>query len=339
MKIRQLQLLAVLVCLSSLTITSCAKTSNGPYSRQTPIRDYTVKSQPPMPITNPVTTKAIYHWGKSDIAMMLPIIDKIAVSGINIIYLDLEPYMYDQYTDQVAFAELNSIVSYAATKKIQIHSLLGAPNWAEPTENKIILKGVEFIKRYNSTIGMVHPISGLHLNIEFYNIKDYTANKDQYTINYLRFMKSLTDEIKRYQILKPGFAFSSTLCHFSDLANDYIPFVTFNSTKASVFTHSVNIFNQLPNSALVIMSYRTIVEGPNSVSDLLAAEFKILQNYNTKIVVGIETTNTTEKNISLFGQPKTNIDKFASSISEYYKATANYSGVAIHDTKGYMAAQ
>jgi hypothetical protein len=95
---------------------------------------------------------------------------------------------------------------------------------------------LEFIKTYNrSKIGKTAPLDGMHLNIEFYNIRDYNSSqKETYTLNYLKFLKKITRYVGNYQSINPTFGLSSTLPHFADIKNDYIPQVKLDKSILTV---------------------------------------------------------------------------------------------------------
>jgi hypothetical protein len=142
------------------------------------------------PIQKIDKSSAIYQWGRLEIADTKNIIDSISNKGFNILYLDLEPYLN---SGEESYIDIEKIVNYANQKNIQIHALLGAPNFAELSQKSIVFNGFKFITKYNSTIGRKNPISGLHLNIEHYNIGDYKTNKVTYTINFINFIKEISD--------------------------------------------------------------------------------------------------------------------------------------------------
>jgi hypothetical protein len=284
---------------------------------------------------NPTEIQAIYSWGRPNINILIKQIELIDNNRINTIYLDLEAYQYDKQNEISNLSEVNKIVLIANKKNINIHGLIGAPMFYEKGENKIVYDTLDFIKKYNSMY-VANIISGIHLNIEFYNNKGFKENAMKYSNEYVEFMYIFSQRIREYQRIFNGFNLSSTLSHFSDIPNDYIPFVTFQGKLASVFEHNARIFNLVKNSSLVIMAYRSTITGPNSVTDIVNNEFRLLNRLNTKIVIALETNDIGDTKLSFNNQTKNSLFNSIDSMKNYYLSMKGYGGYAVHDIKGLL---
>jgi hypothetical protein len=84
------------------------------------------------------------------------------------------------------------------------------------------------------------------------------------------------------------------------------------------------------------MAYRKIIEGPNSISDLLSKEFSLNKESSTKIIVAIETNDTVEKNISLYGKSRSQIDGFSKDVTSFYKSEKTFLELQYTTPKGIL---
>ena len=308
-----------------------------------------VPTPTPAPTPSPIPNnnglkKSTYLWGKFDPNTINSIIDGASSNGISIIYLDIEPYVYGTNSVTEAVNQLSKVVQYAKSKDVSIHGLIGAPSYAQPLERQFVLKALDIIKQFNAT--QSQPISGIHLNIEFYNIPEFktaTNNTTKNTIltNYLDFHKIIAQEVRNIQSRIPQFQLSSTLPHFTDFqaSDNPIPFINYDGSNMSVFEQVAKVLNSTPNSTIVIMSYRSVPTGPNSIADLVKNEFSLIAKYNTKITIAVETHNENSTLISLYGKSKKEISDVINLAVEPYKSSRNFDGVAIHEIKDYLSAR
>jgi hypothetical protein len=308
-----------------------------------PSMNIPIPTPTPTPIINGIK-KSTYLWGIFDPNTINSYIDGASSNGISIIYLDVEPFANNNFTIQQSIAKLAPVVQYARSKNVDIHGLIGAPTFAQPNERYLVLKALEVIKQFNNS--QVIPIKGIHLNIEFYNIPAFqqdsgTTIKNQILINYLDFHKTVSQETRGIQLKVPTFEFSSTLPHFTDFqrADNPIPYLMYDQQFMSVFEQVSKVLNSTPNSSIVIMSYRSTAIGEDSISGLVANEFKQITKYKTKIVIGVETNDIQSSYVSMFGKSKSEINSIMSQVHDVYKASPNYDGIAIHEIKAYLKAK
>jgi hypothetical protein len=297
-----------------------------------------------VPISNTIgPKKSTYYWGKFDTSTINSYIDGASINGIGIIYLDLEPYAYNITVAQ-AIKELAPVVQYAKSKNVLIYALIGAPTFAQPNERQYILKVMEIIKQFNSS--QPTPIAGIHLNIEFYLVPAFKADtgttvKNSILVNYLDFHKTIGDLTRTIQATVPSFELSSTLPHFTDFegSDNPIPFINYDNSRLSVFEQVAKVLNSTPNSTIVIMSYRSTPTGVDSISGLVKKEFELVSKYKTKITIGVEIHDEKSTYISMYGKTKSEINSIINQVSDVYRSSPNFGGIAIHELKAYLIAK
>lgn len=260
-----------------------------------------------------------------------------AANKIDIIYFNIEFFINPSINQTKSFLQINSLIKKAKTYNIKLIGLMGNTDWYKINKNKIIYRSLEFIKKYNNTFPISERILGLHLNIEFYNDKLYSKSKNYEIGQYLSFFDDMGWEIREYQKMNPEFRFSTTIPHWTEY-NSYIPFTTHNGRYASFFDHSAKIFNNIPNSHIEIMSYRSFAMGEDSIIDITKSEFEkaALSYPKLKLVLGVETINLNDKIVSFYGKQKNYLESQLEIVNSKLINHPNYKAIAIHQLKDYL---
>lgn len=346
-RLRTKNLILTSLLVPVMLLTSCSfagRYTRRPKTTNTPTT-ITTNTQTSVPTPSMSVSKtSSYYWGLFDKATINTYIDKASQNGIGIIYLDIEPFVSPSYNISQAISQLSPVVNYAKSKNISIQALIGAPNFAQSAQRPLVLKAMEIIIQFNNSQSI--PITGIHLNIEFYNMPEFKADtstsiKNSILVNYFDFHKTLVQLSSTLIQKVPSFELTSTLPHFSDFerADNPIPFIYYDGLRLSVFEHVARILNQIPNTSIVIMSYRSTAIGTDSISGLVQNEFTLISKYRTKIIIGVETNDIQSSYVSMYGKTKSEINSIISQVIDVYKSSPNFGGIAIHEIKAYLSAR
>jgi hypothetical protein len=285
--------------------------------------------------TSPIK-KYAYYWKNFTLENFQEKLSKASDQGITTIYLNTEFFLNPWLDQKKTFKQISDMIIMAKSYGISIHSMMGNTTWADPFTDEIIYRTLAFIQKYNSN-NPLNLIEGLHLNIEFYNKRGFTDSKFYTTQNFIKFNDNLSSEIKKYQTIVPQFELSTTIPHFSEYDRS-IPNVEYEGVKTSLFEHIARTFNNLPNSRLVIMAYRSFGEGDDSILDITKNEFEIIKKrFNkVKVIIAVENIDVKDTLISFYGKSRRQIDQELVKVHHNLVDTKSYAGMAIHGLDEYI---
>jgi hypothetical protein len=285
--------------------------------------------------TKPIN-KSSYYWKNFTLTDFKGRLSKAADQGITTLYVNIEFFLNPWLDQNKTFKQISDMVIMAKSYGISIHAMMGNTTWSDPFTDEIIYRSFAFIQKYNNAYPL-SLIEGLHLNVEFYNKAGFTNSRGYTTANFIRFSDNIAAEVKKYQLLVPQFSLSSTIPHFADY-NRYIPNVEYEGVTTSLFEHVARTFNNLPNSNLVIMAYRSFALGEDSITDITKTEFEITKKRfsKLKIIIAIETIDLKDKQVSFYGKSRRDIDQELVKVHHYMVNNNAYNGIAVHILDSYI---
>ncbi|CAN5281393.1 hypothetical protein BH10PAT1_BH10PAT1_2550 [soil metagenome] len=254
---------------------------------------------------------------------------------INTLYVDFTKYLdiiEDQNPElkQEKLLKFNQsvvlLLSEAKKYNISIEALAGNPKWASSDDSYLPPLLLNYVLNFNKNNPTLQ-IDGLQFDIEYYNQKGYKDSKKDYNSDFLKLVKTLSENVKVYvdnsnKNFKLGFA----IPYWFDSANaDYILNPLFD------------ILNLSKHSYVAVMAYRNYAEGEGGTLNIISNELKYTNEkaQNVSIIVGQETNILDSKNTSFFGKTKQDLKKTANSIIESSKSYNSFKGIAIHDFYGF----
>lgn len=240
--------------------------------------------------------------------------------NIEILYLNIEEYLNVEENPRLSKEEklekLNKIdihtkyiLQKASKYNLRVHALAGGADWAKDSHRYIPTKIIAFVKEFNSQENVIHKFSGVQFDIEYYNAN---TSDNQFL--------DVTDEIiaNMPDNLSLGFA---------------IPFHINTNTYKQLLN---NLSAQ--ESYLVVMAYRNTHQGRNGTIAITRHLLETAQalETNTGIVVGQETLESNEVNVSFSEQQRRDLENASAKIEKEFLVYDQFVGISIHTLQGYI---
>lgn len=224
--------------------------------------------------------------------------------------------LYVQYSDSVDNHVYKRFITKAHEAKMTIHLLDGAPDWCLENKENILTNRLSWLEDYQSTASSQEKFDGLHLDIEFYLLNLNSIEEQAAVERYMSLIKT-----------------ANIFCddHNLDLSSS-IPF-WFDEVSISTAEGSENLaqwhIQQVPYT--VIMAYRNITFGRNSIASLVKEELDYAQESEHHILIALETAISNEgDHISFYNSSKLDLDKALLSLTIFFSQYDSFKGFAIH---------
>ena len=263
--------------------------------------------------------------------------------GVDVIYLSIDSYLdifsldhiEAKQTKRLIFENILKQFIYLASKEgIEVDAEAGWRNWAESGHTYKPFAIVNFVKEFNAS--NEHKFRGLQYDVEPYLLAEYHENDDGKGRVLERFVK-LVDETASY-LAGSGLKFSVVVPEFYDKRDDMTPKFKYNSRKDFAFGHLLNILEDLPDSALIIMSYRNFAEGEDGSIEVSENELKSAKRggYKTNIVIAQETGDVLPPHITFYNTSRLHLKSEVAKLESAFSAHRNFAGIAIHYANAYL---
>lgn len=264
---------------------------------------------------------------------------------INNVYIDISSYidffeLPDGAVKQAKILELQknlqAYVRAASGRNIKVHGLAGHTSWGTNAQSYIPSRFIDFVNQYNMSVQENERLTGMQFDIESYNEPTFDADKKGGLIQY---MSMVSTTLQHYKDARSSFAIGFTIPYWFDNENGNIPEITINKKTAPIAYHLFDSLNPIPGSYVVIMDYRNTIEGKDGSIAHAQNEIVYASKYapNVGTIIGQETTDVQPAKISFYSKTYPEFTTALQGISNSFKPFGSYSGIAIHDYKGYVA--
>ncbi|MFC0562082.1 hypothetical protein [Halalkalibacter alkalisediminis] len=225
--------------------------------------------------------------------------------------------LYVQIDRNLPMEQYEAMILEASSKEIAVFAIDGAKDWVYSTDELEFL--LEWLKDYQTGVKESARFSGLLLDIEPYLLAEWETDQE--------FL------IRGYQeVIRGGSTFAAKLGIPFEMA---IPF-WFNEIK--IDDQALLDWMSPYINTLVIMSYRTELEGENGLHAIVAPYFKEYQFKDMEIVLTLETESLDgeEWSITFAEKEEADLNRFIKKTHSSYKNEDGYQGISVHHLYSWM---
>lgn len=221
----------------------------------------------------------------------------------------------DRYLD---YKHYKYFIRNAKNNGINVYALDGNANWALK-ENRLQLdEFLNWVVKYNNSSLPDERFVGIHLDVEPYILDLWNVNRNKLVLDYVDYISYInTFGAKNSLIVGVDIPF-----WFDEIL---VPEQNINLAEYVISkTANVNI-----------MAYR---DKAQYIIDIVKNEMDYAKRYNTKIMISVETGNTSEGDYITFYQEGLNFMwNEINNVNEYYKNNYSNYGFALHYLENIMA--
>lgn len=252
--------------------------------------------------------KATWMWNFTDICQNSDMYVRfMAVQGVTDIYL--------QFTMSTTFdrSAYRSLIKSLTRNGIRAHATNGASNWVN--NQQYALRFLDLVHEYNRTCEIDEMFCGVHLDVEPYTLPEWITNQGELVSRW-------TSLIKTYASYAEIPVSAAMPFWFHNLGEEFL----------------LAVLNSHDHIAL--MSYRNIVEGPNSLTTIIQPTLDLMAFYKpyANVIVGMETIPVNEgPMISYCDRNIKDLNLDMRTITRKYNQAPHVAGIAIHSLNGWMA--
>lgn len=217
-----------------------------------------------------------------------------------------------------------SFISKATANGIKVEALDGAPQWVAKNGVKLQQTFFDWLNNYQKTASINEGFKGIHLDVEPYELDQYTGNENEILEAY----QTLIIKFKR-QASKLNLNFGID-----------IPFWFYGVQYQNKYGTG-NIAEWLCQHVkfMTIMAYRDIAEGADGIISISAAEMKMFSKYSVKGTIAVETGRLANpyQFVTFYEEGKNYMDQQLELVYESYKTHPEFNGIAVHYYDSWMA--
>jgi hypothetical protein len=212
--------------------------------------------------------------------------------------------------------DYRSFIKEASLKGIEIDALGGEPEWALTSHQERLDEFADRVSDFNANAGETERFSGIHLDIEPYQLPDWKRNTksiiEQWTSNvtHLRHIISPDDRL----------AISADLPFWLDqysVAGSHGP-VPLSRWMMQQYDH------------VTFMAYRNYAYGKNGILDILRPEIRWANEDGSKFIVGVETKSTEEPHVTFHQEGQAKLVSEIGIVNRALRKAPAYLGYAVH---------
>lgn len=186
------------------------------------------------------------------------------------------------------------LIKIAHENGFKIYALLGSyylntPEYILPEKRRVALQMFENVLIYNKNAETESQFDGINLDIEPYLLDDWSTSRPLRGPQYLELSKAFMELKEKYGSgiqVGPAIPF-----WFSGITD-----VTWNNQKRQYNEWIQDIYDYV-----AIMDYRNKALGSDSMVSLSKEEFDYADKINKKVMIGVETIETTPEKITFYG--------------------------------------
>lgn len=205
------------------------------------------------------------------------------------------------------------LVKQLSQKGIRVHATNGASSWVFNPQH--LERFLDSVHLYNTTCDIDEMFYGIHFDIEPYSLPEWKIDKENMTLHWENLIKTYVERSRLPVSAALPFWFHT-------LGDSFVQTVLNN------------------HDHIALMSYRNVVEGPNSLSSIVQPTLDLVSYYKSyaDIVVGMETISVTEgAHISYYDKTSRDLIVDMRNIFRKYDQVPYVTGVAVHSLSGWIA--
>lgn len=267
------------------------------------------------------------------------ILSEAKTNGVNTMYVSIDSYLdifvmakgEQREKQKKAFGDnLEEFIIRANRNGIAVDAEAGWRNWAEEGHEYKAFAIVNYVKNFNAE--RQNKFRGFQYDVEPYLLDAYADDPAEVLKNFVE----LTDKTKNF-LGDSDLKFSVVIPDFYDKKDGLTPKFSYNSKKASVFEHLLEILDEREKSSIIIMSYRSFADGYDGSIEVSQNEMQTGKSHNTKIIIAQEVGDVPPPYITFHKTSKEYLNRQVGRINDTFKPYPNFGGIAIHYVNAYLA--
>jgi len=227
--------------------------------------------------------------------------------------------VYVQIDREIPMKIYRHFITLASAKGIEVYALDGAPDWVGPkgtiNQNKLF----NWLKNYQKGSKPEQQFAGIHLDIEPYLYKGWTANQAATVKSYQALLsKAKTDASGMNLPLEADMPFWFDEMMYRNMYG--------KGTLAEWVIANTD--------SVTIMAYR---DRAPMIMDIVEKEINLAGQYGKSLVIGVETGQTDEgEGITFFEEGEAFMNRELKAVSDYYTGFPSFKGIAVHHVGSWM---
>ncbi|MED4584818.1 hypothetical protein P9578_18745 [Brevibacillus choshinensis] len=227
---------------------------------------------------------------------------------ITLIYLRIDMNKtYDYY---------RSFIRDANARGIEVHAVAGHPAWALASNQKRMLKIVNWVKQYNESVTRAEQVRGIQLDIEPYLLPQWETEQERVIREWQSNIDVFTAEVKKDSDLEASAAIPFWM--------DDIP--TPSNRDLSLSTWLISRFD-----TVCIMAYRDELDGPNGLLSLVDEEMNQADKLERRVLIAVNMKEIEDDHASFAEEGAEEMNQLLEKLPAKMADHPSYSGNAIHD--------
>lgn len=236
-------------------------------------------------------------------------------NDITLIYLRIDMNQtYDYY---------RSFIRDANAKGIEVHAVAGHPAWALASNQKRMLKIVNWVKKYNESVAQAEQVRGIQLDIEPYLLPQWETEQERVIREWQANIEVFTAELANEGNLEASAAIPFWM--------DDIPTPT--NPDLSLSTWLISRFD-----TVCIMAYRDKLDGPNGLLDLVDEEMTQADKLERRVLIAVNMKEIEDDHASFAEEGAEEMNQLLDELPGKLADHPSYSGNAVHDYRHWKEA-
>lgn len=227
-------------------------------------------------------------------------------------------WIYLQIDPQIDPNQYRSFIEKARLSGIEVHALDGDPSWAAGNGPTHIERLTEWVRSFNEAAPAESRFSGIHVDIEPYNLPAWETEQRQELIDgWLAAMDRFAQLTAGWEGIETGADLPFWL--------EQIP-VTSEQGAPSVLEWMIAKLDHV-----TIMAYRDRATGSGGIVDAVKDEIRIADKLSKRVIVAVETNAVSPGYTTFHGKGADYMRHQLLRVHRLLRRHASYCGIAVHD--------
>ncbi|MED1793331.1 hypothetical protein P4V54_11645 [Brevibacillus nitrificans] len=236
-------------------------------------------------------------------------------NDITLIYLRIDMNKpYDFY---------RSFIRDASAKGVEVHAVAGHPAWALVSNQKRMLKIVNWVKQYNESVAQAERVKGIQLDIEPYLLPQWETEQERVIREWQSNVKVFAAELNEIGNLEASVAIPFWL---DDIPTPDNPDLPLSEWMISRF------------DTINIMAYRDKLDGPNGLLSLVDEEMEQADKLERRVLIAVNMKEIEDDHASFAQEGADEMNRMLDQLPDRLGEHPSYSGTAIHDYRYWQEA-
>lgn len=223
--------------------------------------------------------------------------------------------------------DLTSAADFVAacrSENIRVHALTGSPEMARADKHSKLTAFIDRVVDYNSRCGRRARIGGIHVDVEPYLLKEFSAETGGAVAN--EYVEMLRTGARNGGLRTQGLLFGADIPFWFDTRTEEGKY-RYQSGGRPLFEHAIDATDYV-----CIMSYRNKVDGRDGIIEISQTEVDYAEKIGKHVFVGVETgTGDGIPAKTTFAQrSRADVIEAFSRIERVFETNACFTGTAIH---------